>query len=63
MGSVPPVARAISENRTDRISGSRDQLAVLRILAAEAQTTTDAVGDAQQAETIVLNRYQSGLVS
>jgi multidrug efflux system outer membrane protein len=40
-----------------------DQLAALRILAGEAQATTDAVTDAQQAETIALNRYRSGLVS
>src|SRR5260370_19879721 len=40
-----------------------DQLAALRILAGEAQSTSDAVGTAQQAETIALNRYQSGLVS
>jgi multidrug efflux system outer membrane protein len=40
-----------------------DQLAALRILAGEAQSTGDAVTNAQQAETIALNRYQSGLVS
>jgi multidrug efflux system outer membrane protein len=40
-----------------------DQLAALRILAGEAQSTTDAVTNAQQAETIALNRYRSGLVS
>ena len=40
-----------------------DQLAALRILAGEAQSTADAVTDAQQAETIALNRYRSGLVS
>ena len=40
-----------------------DQLAALRILAGEAQSTADAVSDAQQAETIALNRYKSGLVS
>jgi multidrug efflux system outer membrane protein len=40
-----------------------DQLAALRILAGEAQSTTDAVADAQQALTIALNRYQNGLVS
>jgi multidrug efflux system outer membrane protein len=40
-----------------------DQLAALRILAGEAQSTSDAVTDAQQAETIALNRYRSGLVS
>src|SRR5438876_1133740 len=40
-----------------------DQLAALRILAGEAQSTADAVADAQQAETIALNRYRSGLVS
>jgi multidrug efflux system outer membrane protein len=40
-----------------------DQLAALRILAGEAKSTADAVTDAQQAETITLNRYRSGLVS
>jgi multidrug efflux system outer membrane protein len=40
-----------------------DQLAALRILAGEAQSTADAVADAEQAETIALNRYRSGLVS
>ena len=40
-----------------------DQLAALRILAGEAQSTQNAVNDAQQAETIALNRYRSGLVS
>src|SRR6202165_5430496 len=40
-----------------------DQLAALRILSGEAQSTADAVADAQQAETIALNRYRSGLVS
>jgi multidrug efflux system outer membrane protein len=40
-----------------------DQLAALRILAGEAQSTTDALADAQQSETIALNRYRSGLVS
>jgi multidrug efflux system outer membrane protein len=40
-----------------------DQLAALRILAGEAQSTADAVTDAQQAETIALNRYRTGLVS
>jgi multidrug efflux system outer membrane protein len=40
-----------------------DQLAALRILAGEAQSTTDAVSNAQQAETIALNRYRAGLVS
>jgi multidrug efflux system outer membrane protein len=40
-----------------------DQLAALRILAGEAQSTSDAVTNAQQAETIALNRYRSGLVS
>jgi multidrug efflux system outer membrane protein len=40
-----------------------DQLAALRILAGEAQSTGDAVADARQAETIALNRYRSGLVS
>jgi multidrug efflux system outer membrane protein len=40
-----------------------DQLAGLRILTGEAQSTADAVTNAQQAETIALNRYRSGLVS
>jgi multidrug efflux system outer membrane protein len=40
-----------------------DQLAALRILAGEAQSTADAVTNAQQAETIALNRYKAGLVS
>jgi multidrug efflux system outer membrane protein len=40
-----------------------DQLAALRILAGEAASTSNAVDDAQQAETIALNRYRSGLVS
>ena len=40
-----------------------DQLAALRILAGEAQSTSDAVTNAQQAETIALNRYRTGLVS
>jgi multidrug efflux system outer membrane protein len=40
-----------------------DQLAALRILAGEAQSTGDAVTDAQSAETIALNRYKNGLVS
>jgi multidrug efflux system outer membrane protein len=40
-----------------------DQLAALRILSGEAQSTADAVTNAQQAETIALNRYQGGLVS
>jgi multidrug efflux system outer membrane protein len=40
-----------------------DQLATLRILSGEAQSTTDAVAAAEQAETIALNRYRSGLVS
>jgi NodT family efflux transporter outer membrane factor (OMF) lipoprotein len=40
-----------------------DQLAALRILAGEAQSTADAVAAAEQAETIALNRYRSGLVS
>ena len=40
-----------------------DQLAALRILTGEAQSTADAVTNAQQAETIALNRYRSGLVS
>jgi multidrug efflux system outer membrane protein len=40
-----------------------DQLAGLRILTGEAQSTADAVTNAQQAETIALNRYRGGLVS
>jgi multidrug efflux system outer membrane protein len=40
-----------------------DQLAGLRILTGEAQSTADAVTNAEQAETIALNRYRSGLVS
>ena len=40
-----------------------DQLAALRILAGEAQSTADAVTTARQAETIALNRYRNGLVS
>jgi outer membrane protein, multidrug efflux system len=40
-----------------------DQLAALRILTGEAQSTADAVTNAQQAETIALNRCRSGLVS
>jgi multidrug efflux system outer membrane protein len=40
-----------------------DQLAALRILSGEAQSTADAVSAAQQAEAIALNRYRSGLVS
>ncbi len=40
-----------------------DQLAGLRILTGEAQSAADAVTNAQQAETIALNRYRSGLVS
>src|SRR5579863_4258996 len=40
-----------------------DQLAALRILSGEAQSTADAVGNAEQAETIALNRYRTGLVS
>jgi multidrug efflux system outer membrane protein len=40
-----------------------DQLAALRILAGEAESTADAVTSAQQAEMIALNRYKSGLVS
>jgi multidrug efflux system outer membrane protein len=40
-----------------------DQLAALRILAGEAQSTADAVTDANKAEVIALNRYKSGLVS
>jgi outer membrane efflux protein len=41
----------------------QDQLAGLRILTGEAQSTADAVTSAQQAETIALNRYRGGLVS
>ena len=40
-----------------------DQLAALGILTGEAQSTADAVTNAQQAETIALNRNRSGLVS
>ena len=40
-----------------------DQLAALRILTGEALSTADAVTNAQQAETIAVNRYRSGLVS
>ena len=40
-----------------------DQLAALRILAGEAQSTADAVATSQQALAIAQNRYQSGLVS
>jgi multidrug efflux system outer membrane protein len=40
-----------------------DQLAALRILAGEAQSTADAVSTARQAETIATNRYKTGLVS
>ena len=40
-----------------------DQLAGLRILTGEAQSTADAVTNAKQAETIALNRYRGGLVS
>ena len=40
-----------------------DQLAGLRLLTGEAQSTADAVTNAQQAETIALNRYRGGLVS
>jgi multidrug efflux system outer membrane protein len=40
-----------------------DQLAGLRILTGEAQSTAEAVTNAQQAETIALNRYRGGLVS
>jgi multidrug efflux system outer membrane protein len=39
-----------------------DQLASLRILSDEAQSETDAVGDAKRAEEIAMNRYKSGLV-
>ncbi|MCU1276060.1 MAG: efflux system, outer rane lipoprotein NodT family [Bryobacterales bacterium] len=40
-----------------------DQLAALRILAGEAESTADAVKAAQQAEIIANNRYKAGLVS
>jgi outer membrane protein, multidrug efflux system len=40
-----------------------DQLAALHILTAEAQSTVNALDNAQQAETIALNRYRIGLVS
>jgi multidrug efflux system outer membrane protein len=40
-----------------------DQLAALRILADETRSTADAVMNAQQAETIALNRCRNGLVS
>jgi multidrug efflux system outer membrane protein len=40
-----------------------DQLAALRILAGEGESTASAVTDAQQAENIALNRYRNGLVS
>ena len=40
-----------------------DQLAGLRILTGEAQSTANAVTNAQQAETIALNRYRGGLVN
>jgi multidrug efflux system outer membrane protein len=40
-----------------------DQLAALRVLAGESQSTADAVAAAQQAETIALNRFRNGLVS
>jgi multidrug efflux system outer membrane protein len=40
-----------------------DQLAALRILAGEAQSTADAVAAAERAQTIALNRYRGGLVS
>jgi multidrug efflux system outer membrane protein len=40
-----------------------DQLAAISILTGEAQSTADAVTNAQQAETIALNRYKIGLVS
>jgi len=39
-----------------------DQLAALRILSGEAQSETDAVDDAKQAEEIAVNRYKEGLV-
>ena len=41
---------------------SLPQLASLRILSDEAQSETDAVGDAKRAEEIAMNRYKSGLV-
>jgi multidrug efflux system outer membrane protein len=40
-----------------------DQLAALRILSGEAQSTADAVVNAEKARAIALNRYRSGLVS
>src|SRR5258708_6727031 len=40
-----------------------DQLAALRILDGEAQSTADAAASAQQALTIASNRYKTGLVS
>jgi multidrug efflux system outer membrane protein len=39
-----------------------DQLAALRILSGEAQSEADAVGDAQRAADIAMNRYKAGLV-
>jgi multidrug efflux system outer membrane protein len=39
-----------------------DQLAALRILSGEAQSEADAVGDAQRATDIAMNRYRAGLV-
>ena len=39
-----------------------DQLSDIRILAAEATSTANAVEDAQQAEAIAMNRYRTGLV-
>jgi len=40
-----------------------DQLAALRILDGEAQSTADAVANAEQALAIAMNRYKGGLVS
>jgi len=40
-----------------------DQLAALRILDGEAQSTADAVANADQALAIAMNRYKGGLVS
>jgi multidrug efflux system outer membrane protein len=40
-----------------------DQLAALRILAGEAQSTSEATAAAEQALAIALNRYRNGLVS
>jgi multidrug efflux system outer membrane protein len=41
---------------------TEDQLASLRILSGEAQSESDAVDDAKQAEEIATNRYGTGLV-